>query len=326
MNKKTMNILLCIDDFKWDYTRHCAVTILSLLETNKNHKIKIFIMSSCLSEENIKELKRIVKLYNQEIEFIIRDNIIPEEIKKAVINRRNLTWGTWYRLFFPYYIKNIDRLLYMDCDVLVTKDIEDIYKMDMKWKAIAGYYEPEQARYLKKHYFGVDNYVNAWVLLFDAKRYNVSKINTRDIRELNRLYWKWIDDSDQDYLNLIFSHDIFVKDRWMNFILERPFCNPWYKNATILHCLAKPYTQYAFCPKDVVALYESYLQKTKWKNFPKEKPNRLLWYVILVVYRVIFLLLRKIFWVKGCSMRFYLLLRGVKVKSKISSLINSKKW
>ena len=80
-------------------------------------------MSSCLPEENVKELKRIVKLYNQEIEFIIEGNIIPETIKNTVINHRTLTWGTRYRLFFPYYIKNIDRLLYMDCDVLVTKDI-----------------------------------------------------------------------------------------------------------------------------------------------------------------------------------------------------------
>ena len=100
-----INILLCIDDFKWDYTRHCAVTILSLLETNQKHRIKIFIMSSFLPKENIEELKRIVNIYNQEIEFIIKDNIIPEDIKNTVINRRNLTRWTRYRLFFPLYIK-----------------------------------------------------------------------------------------------------------------------------------------------------------------------------------------------------------------------------
>ena len=89
-------------------------------------------MSSLLPEENIIELKRIVGLYDQEIEFIIHEDLIPIEVKESVIDRRNLTWGTWYRLFFPLYIKNIDRLLYLDCDVLVTKDIGDIYNMDMK--------------------------------------------------------------------------------------------------------------------------------------------------------------------------------------------------
>lgn len=318
------NVLLCIDDFKWDYARHCAVTILSLLETNKKHKIKIFIMSSCLPEENIEELKRIVKLYNQEIEFIIRDDLIPEEIKKSVINRRNLTWGTWYRLFFPYYIKNIDRLLYMDCDVLVTKDILDIYNMDMEWKAIAGHYEPEQARYLKKKYFWLGNYVNAWVLLFDAKKYDLTKINTWNIKKLNKQYWKWINDSDQDYLNLIFADDIIVKDEWMNFILERPFCNPWYEDASILHCLAKPYAQYSLSPKKIRKLYDYYLQKTKWKDVPKEKPFGLIWYIITIIYWAIFVVLRKIFWVRAVSMLFNLFHKMSNVKGQISQIKKSR--
>jgi hypothetical protein len=48
-------------------------------------------MSTCLSVENMDELKKIVNKYNQEIEFIIKDSFIPEEIKTNVINRRNLT-------------------------------------------------------------------------------------------------------------------------------------------------------------------------------------------------------------------------------------------
>ena len=48
-------------------------------------------MTSYLPEENIIELKRIVKLYNQEIEFIINDNIVPEELKKIIINKRKLS-------------------------------------------------------------------------------------------------------------------------------------------------------------------------------------------------------------------------------------------
>lgn len=310
------NVLLCVDDFKWDYSRHCAVTILSLLETNKNHRIKFFIMSSCLSEENIKELKRIVDLYNQEIEFIIRKNFIPKEIKESVINRRNLTWWTWYRLFFPNYINNIDRLLYIDCDVLITKDISEIYDMDMKWKAIVGYLEPEQARYLKKQYFWLNNYINAWVLLFDAKKYDVKKINKWIVEKLNRYYWKHIDDSDQDYLNLIFSEDIIIWREWMNFIIERPFFNRWVENAEILHVLAKPYFEYSFAPKNVCDLYDYYLNKTKWKDYPKEKQFSFLWYAIRILYWIIFVIFKKIFWVRAIAFLFKLLVKAAKFKKK----------
>ena len=202
----------------------------------------------------------------------------------------------------------------MDCDVLVTKDIWDIYNMDMNWKAIAGHYEPEQARYLKKKYFWLNNYVNAWVLLFDVTKYDEKKINIKNIERLNKRYWKWINDSDQDYLNLIFADDIIVKDEWMNFILERPFCNPWYEDASILHCLAKPYAKYSLSPKKVCELYDFYLQKTKWKDYPKDNTISCLWYMLTIVYWACFLLLRKIFWVKIVAMLFKLLQKAFNLK------------
>ena len=270
MNKKTMNILLCIDDFKWDYSRHCAVTILSVLETNKKNKLKFYIMSSYLPEENIEELKRIVTSYGQEIEFIIENNIIPKDIKNSVINRRNLTRGTRYRLFFPLYIKNIDRLLYMDCDVLVTKDISNIYNMDMKWKAIAWWHDTIFSCY-KNKIFWLKNYVNAGVLLFNANKYDMKKINLETINKLNNKLWKYIYDSDQDYLNLIFEDDILIYEQWMNYLIENKYINLWINRAEIVHCLEKPYVQYSSIPKRFINLYNKYLRQTKRKWYPYQK-------------------------------------------------------
>jgi len=273
---KIMNILLCIDDFKWDYMRHCAVTILSLLETNKNHRIKIFIMSSCLSEENIKELKRIVDLYNQEIEFIIRENFIPKEIKESVINRRNLTWWTWYRLFFPNYINNIDRLLYIDCDVLIMKDIGRIYNMDTKWKAIVWYYDIDVTRFISEYNFQLKQYINAGVLLINVEKFSGYNITKNLIEDINKKYWKWIDNSDQDYLNIIFQDDVYVYKKWMNYRITSKFFNTWLNDAEIVHCLNKPYIQYSNIPKKLVNLYYKYLNLTKRKWYPEQKANY--WY------------------------------------------------
>ena len=282
-----MNILLCIDDFKWDYTRHCAVTILSILETNKNHKIKFYIMSSCLSDNNVKELKRIVKMYNQEIEFIIKDSLIPVEIKESVINRRNLTRWTRYRLFFSLYIKNIDRLLYVDCDVLVTKDIKDIYNMDMKWKAIAGYYDTDLTRYFSEIYFKTNNYINAGVILIDVHKFNNHKIDKRTIMEINEKYWKHIDNSDQDYLNIIFKNDIYIYGREMNYLVERPFWNKWIDEAVIYHCLAKTYVQHSLSTKKLCTLYYYYLDKTIRSECKYQKRISYLWFIYDYFYQIL---------------------------------------
>ena len=297
-----MNILLCIDDYKWDYTRHCAVTILSVLETNKKNKIKFYIMSSWLTKDNINELKRIVHSYNQEIEFIIDDGIIPKEIKETVIVRRNLTRWTWYRLFFPLFIKNIDRLLYIDCDVLVNKDIKGIYDMNMKWKTIVWYLEPEPSRYLKKQYFWISNYINAWVILIDAKKYDINKINDDNIRIINEKYGERINDCDQDYLNIIFRDEIWIYNKGMNYVIERPFYNKWIDDASIIHCLTKPYIQNSNAPKKICDLYNYYLEKTKWKWFPIEKRAiPYVWYLHNIMYWAVFLFLKKFFGLKVAS-------------------------
>lgn len=297
--KQQINVLLCIDDFKWDYTRHCAVTILSLLETNKNHRIKIFIMSCCLPEENVKELERIVESYNQEIEFIIRDNLIPEQIKKSVINRRNLTWGTWYRLFFSSYVKNIDRLLYLDCDVLVTKDIAEIYNMEMNWKAIMWYYDIPMTRFISEKYFNLNQYINAWVLLIDVKKFSKYKFTEDLIVNINKRYWIHIDNSDQDYLNIIFKDDIFIYKKSFNYLVASKFFNKWLDDAKIIHCLSKPYVQYSNIPQKLVDLYYKYLNMTKRKWYPEEKANYwCLMHYLLLIRNFCSNLLVKILWDK----------------------------
>lgn len=277
---ENMNILISFDDIDWNYTRHAAVTIFSLLETNKRNKIKIYVLSSNLSQENIDELKRIVKLYNQKIEFIIRDDIVPEELKKVIINKREWIRWPWYRWFFPSCIKNIDRILYMDCDVLVTWDIANIYNMDMHWKAIAGYLDCFPFR-CKKKVFNLKNYINSWVLLFDAKRYNEKKINVKKMEEINKKYSKYFQWWDQDKANIIFKDDIFVYDKSMNYQIIGKYFNKNLSKAIIVHCLQKPYIKYTCLPSKIINLYYYYLNQTKWKWYPKQKNN---WWLVSNLY------------------------------------------
>lgn len=268
MNNWMMNILLCFDDIDWNYTRHAAVTILSLLETNKNNKIKIWIMTSSLPQENINELRRIADSYNQEIVFIIHDDIVPEELKKVIINRREWIWWPRYRRFFPLFIKNIDRLLYMDCDVLIVGDISQIYNMDMHWKAIAWYFDCFPYR-CKNKLFWTEFYVNSGVLLFDAKKYDVRKINAKKMKEVNENYSKYFHWWDQDKANIIFKDDICIGSQQMNYQIIGKYFNRWLSDAKIIHCLAKPYFQYPNLPTKVVKLYYHYLGMTKWRWYPE---------------------------------------------------------
>ena len=273
---ETINVLLCLDDLKWDYTRHAAVTIISLLETNKTNKIKIYIMSSVIPKENIEELKRIVGLYNQEIEFIIRDDIVPEDLKKVIINKNQLTWWVRYRWFSPLFIKNVDRILSIDCDVLIMKDLKWIYNVDMKWKAIAWYYDLFPFR-CKNKIFWIKEYINAGAVLIDFKNYNVKKINSTKMVEINEKYSKYFQWNDQDKINIIFDGDKYIYKKWINYQITNKYFTKWLDDAEIVHSLKKPYVQYANIPKKLVNLYNKYLDLTKWRGYPEKKAKY--WYM-----------------------------------------------
>ncbi len=296
MDRSKMNILISFDDTTWDYARHAAVTIISLLETNKKHRIKIYVMSSCLPQENVNELKRIVGLYKQEIEFIIDDDIVPEKLKKVIINKNNLTRWAWNRCFFTNYIKDIDRILYMDCDVLVMKDIEKIYNMDMHWKAIAWYYVIYPYCYKNKIYWN-KYYFNSWVMLIDPKKYDVKKINVKKMEEINSKFSKYFRWSEEEKINIIFKDDVYIYKKWMNYQVVSKRFNKWLDDAEIVHCLSKPYVQYSHIPKKLVKLYYSYLDMTKWKWYPEEKADY--WYLNYLFSNIkefIYLLFVKIMW------------------------------
>lgn len=294
--KNVMNILLCFDDTNWNYTRHAAVTILSVMEKNKEYKIKFYIMTSNLPQKNIDELKRIVDSYNQEIEFIIDKNIIPKELKKVIINKRNLSRGARYRLFFPKYITWIDRILYMDCDVIVMKDISNIYNMDMHWKAIAWYKDIVVFNYKNKA-FNLKTYINSWVLLFDLKKYDLSKINVENMVNINQKYSQYFNWCDQDKINLLFNDDILIGKQWMNYQIRNKFSTIWINDAEIIHCLEKPYVQYSSIPLQIKNIYFQYLNLTKWKWYPDQKAKY--WYLkhlYITAYKFCYALLIKLFW------------------------------
>ena len=315
-----MNVLLCVEDRNWNYTRHCAVTILSLLESNSNSRIKFYIMSSWLPEENIKELKRIVRKYNQEIEFIIHDDIIPKNIKNKFINRLNLPFGTYYRLFLSQYITSIDRLLYLDCDVLIKNDISEIYNMDMRWKAIAWYYDIDMIRFISEYNFDSKQFINAWVLLIDVKKFSKYKITEKLIENINNKYGKYQYSSDQDYINIIFKDDIYVYKKSMNYLITSKFFNAWLSDAKIVHCLNKPYVQYRNIPKNLVKLYNNLLNLTKWKWYPEERANY--WYpkhIFLLIRNFFFTWMMCLLWDREKRKIFYYLyrfLRKNKIKEK----------
>lgn len=263
-----MNILYCIDETKKDYSRFLWVSILSLLENNKDEDIHIYVITTKLEDENKKELERIVTSYNKTIKFSTNSEIIPKNIKDILYKWGHRPIAVYYRLFFNNCFPEIkDRLLYFDCDTIINKNLSKFYNVDFGENIIAGQFDIPMTRYIhKKAWLDVDSYINSWVLLFNVPKFIEIDLFEK-IEYANRNYT--IIEVDQDYINIIFKWKILLYDRLQAIVTSRFFRD--IKDFLVIHTIVKPDHPFSQCPKNVVKIFDDYLKNTKWKNFYKNK-------------------------------------------------------
>ena len=96
---KTSNVLLCLDDLKWDYTRHAAVTIIDASKLWTKEKIDWANQKTYLSKEE--EILMSDTFKNRKVieEFsvkVTRDDVI----------NKNYSWAAWQ--YFDIKIEHVD--------------------------------------------------------------------------------------------------------------------------------------------------------------------------------------------------------------------------
>ena len=148
---------LCFNDA---YVPYASVTIQSIVK-HVGGDIHIHVFSDYLSEQSISFLKA----WNVEI-HIIEDDKIFDGIDASV-------WSvyTLYRLFLPNYLDlNIHKILYLDCDVIVNDNLDELFSLDMAGLAVGGCLDPQtysEEVFSRLGYGYSSKYICAGVLLMN---------------------------------------------------------------------------------------------------------------------------------------------------------------
>ena len=129
---KQYNIGCSTDD---NYIHHCSTMICSLLENNKDIFVKINLLYENLSEENISFLKNLVDSYNRIITFHKVDTFKLEGVKFR--DKRPLSKAAYYRLLLSTILSDLDKVLYLDVDTVILKNIKPLFDIDVENYALA---------------------------------------------------------------------------------------------------------------------------------------------------------------------------------------------
>ena len=236
----------------------------SIFENTKS-KVTVHILhDQTLTEDNRKKFIRTAEKYSQGLELHDVTEHAEKLPAKLKASTRHLTPGTLYRLF-THEVIDLDKVILLDCDIVVNLDIKELWDIDTEGKALAGVnlYPECNINFIwgsQLRLMGIDlkNYLNVGVLVM-----NLQKIRARDdfLSEASEYLMKHIaimEIPDEIAFNVIFAGDIkFIDKKFNRYELDKDLSD------CIVHLFpGKPWLFFTGKPHEI--MYWSMYAKSAW--------------------------------------------------------------
>lgn len=216
------------------YRYYTGVTLYSLLQhTAPDTNYEILLLEENLTEEDLAIFSAQITGKNN-----ISLTVIDMRSKIREIGADKFYTGTYaipifYRLFLPEMLPQYDKVLYLDSDIIVQSDIQDLYFMDIGGAPLAAGLDigassiPLNLAELNAYWYcrrvlGLrksNRYFNSGVLIMDLQKLRNSDYPQRiraEISSSSRFGFP-----DQDILNRIFDGKVFYLDKTWNYMILR---------------------------------------------------------------------------------------------------------
>lgn len=169
-----INIVFASDN---NYAQHTAVAMASVLVNTKvPQRIQFYLIDDEIQPENKEKITKTVQNLGGNIEFIkIKNSRLEDCYVSGELSR-----ASYFRLDIANILdKSIEKIIYLDCDLLVYDDIEKMWQLDMGGKPVAatcdlGIMASARVRKQKNKFIGLPfdaPYFNAGVLIMDLKKW-----------------------------------------------------------------------------------------------------------------------------------------------------------
>lgn len=198
-----MNVLFSSDN---NYAQHLGVAIYSLLSNNcEEDEITLYIVDNEIQQENKNRLEEIVSVFANATIFFVSFS----KWKKTL--QLDMSWpialSAYARLFVASLLPlSVKKLLYLDCDVVITSTLHQLWCTEMNGKVIAAVQDTVSDEV--KVSVGIqsdERYFNSGVLLIDLESWRKDKCEQKCLDFINERNGRVIH-HDQGVLNGVFHN------------------------------------------------------------------------------------------------------------------------
>jgi lipopolysaccharide biosynthesis glycosyltransferase len=205
-----------------NYVPHSAAMLHSVLQAQAGAETEVYYLhGDDLTARLRNRLSRMVGRLGGRISFIEVSDSMCSGLPTKDFTRK----ATWYRIFLPELLADLDRVIWLDVDLIARQSLRPLWERDLGDRylaAVTNVFEDYHAAYPRKLGMPDSNlYFNAGVMLMNLAlmRHDDCQESMRRIavEDPSRLTWR-----DQDALNLVLAHRrMSIHPRWncMNAVL-----------------------------------------------------------------------------------------------------------
>ena len=200
------------------YSKFTGTTMLSIFANTKSEVTVHILHDDTLTQANRDKFSAVAKQYNQRVEFYNVEEICADKLAEYVslvpaVKTAPVTVGAFYRLVLTEILSpDIDKVIYLDSDIVVNLDITELWKIELGDKIFAAVPEAANGMLLQKFmplclegYVKPEDYFNSGVLLMNL---NILRGEGENLKRGVIFRGKRNNGCfDQDILNYLFAAD-----------------------------------------------------------------------------------------------------------------------
>lgn len=204
-----MNILVTLNS---NYVKHLVVMLTSLIRSNPGVHFTVYVAHTSMTKQDFTRIGDSVDTSCCAIQEI---NVVEEMLSEAPITSR-YPKEMYYRIFAAKYLpEELDRILYLDPDLVVINSLEALYNIDFQGNLIAAashVKEPLGTLNRVRLNMSEDSaYVNSGVMMLNLTLLRQQQ-NIREVYDYIEEYKNRLFLPDQDVINGVYSNRILAID------------------------------------------------------------------------------------------------------------------
>lgn len=269
IKSKSDNIIKICYASDQNYAKYLALSMATVLMSKAtDDNIKFYILDGGLTEKDRANILYLKKTAVCEINFI---TVSQETFRNCTLGEaKHISTAAYYRLLLPDILPDINKIIYLDCDVRVKGSLKELFNTNLEENYVGAVQDsvvPQMSQY-----WNLNEYYNSGVLLLDLNKLRKIKFTQNLTNYINQYDSKLLY-PDQDIINLYFKHQIKPLDQKWNTLVfyHSDELKNQFKNTGICHYIARDKAGFVYDSMAAIfkTKYKAELLKLIIKRIPK---------------------------------------------------------